>query len=147
MVKEYCSYLNLKYYYYCYYCYFHFFNARKMNFMRNARKNTFNRWGMLMQIILVKLTLDVTCNCQKIKKITVSFPGKTPLKLKQKPKKKKKKKNTSNNYHPTPAASTAGPCPTIAVLQQCADEMTTVQTLIRPIPKEQADLSLHCLSI
>ena len=35
-----------------------------------------------MQIILVKLTLYGTEKCQKI---TVSFPGKTPLKFKQMP--------------------------------------------------------------
>ena len=35
----------------------------------------------------------------------------------------------------------------IVVPQQCADETATVQTLIRAIPKEQADLSSHCLSV
>ena len=38
-----------------------------MNFMKLREKNTFNRWGMLMQIILVKLTLYVTEIFQKMK--------------------------------------------------------------------------------
>ena len=45
------------------------------------RENTFNRWCMLMQIIIVKFKLYLTEKCLKRKKITVSFPGKTPLKL------------------------------------------------------------------
>ena len=58
-----------------------------------------------MQIILVKITLYVTDKSQKNKKITVSFPGKTPLKLKHMPKKLK-------HLPSVPAASTAGPSPT-----------------------------------
>ena len=42
------------------------------------------------------------------KKITVLFPGKTPLKLKNTPK--------TNNFNPVHAASTAGPCSTIIAL-------------------------------
>ena len=48
------------------------------------QENTFNRWGMLMQIILVKFKLYVTENA---KKNAVSFTGKTPLKLKKCPQK------------------------------------------------------------
>ena len=33
--------------------------------MKDARTNTFNRWDMLIQIILVKLTLCVTENAKK----------------------------------------------------------------------------------
>ena len=33
--------------------------------MKKCEKNTFSRWGMLMQIILVKFTLYVTEKCQK----------------------------------------------------------------------------------
>ena len=66
-----------------------------------------------MQIILVKLTLYVVEKCQKkkkkkkkeIQKFSVSFPSKTPLKLKY-PKE-------SNNFHLVPPASIADPCPTI----------------------------------
>ena len=43
---------------------------------------------MLIQIILVKLRMYVTEKCpQKIKNFPVSFPDKTPLKLKEMPKK------------------------------------------------------------
>ena len=70
------------------------------------RDNTFNRWDMLTQIILVKLTLYVEKNA-KSKNFTVSFPGKTPFKLKIMSKKK------SNTFHPEPAASTTGPYHTV----------------------------------
>ena len=63
--KKYCSYIDLKY------LFFKFLNARKQNFMKNARKKTFNRWGMLMRIILIKLTLYLKEKCQKKKKNTV----------------------------------------------------------------------------
>ena len=36
--------------------------------MKNARKKTFNRLGMLMLIILIKLTLYLTEKCKKKKK-------------------------------------------------------------------------------
>ena len=44
------------------------------------QENTFNRWGKLMQIILVKLTLYLTEKCQKAK-ISPFIAGKTPLML------------------------------------------------------------------
>ena len=55
-----------------------FLNARKQNFMKNARKKTFNRWGMLMQIILIKLTLYLTEKCQKEEKSPFNFLAKPP---------------------------------------------------------------------
>ena len=78
--------------------FFHFFEMQE----NLIEKNTFNRWGMITQINFGKHTLYVTEKCKKKKKkkkkkITVSFPGKTPLKLIRYPpppkKKKKKKKN------------------------------------------------------
>ena len=54
----------------------------------------------------------------KNKNFTVLFPDKTPLKLKKYP------QNQTVSI-PCNAASTAGPCPTITVLQQCADGMAT----------------------
>ena len=46
----------------------------------------------------------IVCYTKMQKKITVLFPGKTPLKLKNTPK--------TNNFNPVPAAGTAGPCST-----------------------------------
>ena len=61
--------------------FFKILNARKQNFMKNARKKTFNRWDMLMRIILIKLTLYLTEKCQKKKRkkspfnfLTISIP-------------------------------------------------------------------------
>ena len=51
LVKEYCSYLDLKYL---------FFKCKKTEFAKKCEENTFNRLGMLIQIILVKLTLYLT---------------------------------------------------------------------------------------
>ena len=48
-----------------------------------CEKNTFNRWGMLMRIILVKLTLYLTEKCQREKIFTISFPDKRPVKVKK----------------------------------------------------------------
>ena len=76
-----------------------------------------------MQIILVKLTLYVTEKCQKNQTISILYL-----------------------LQAQPALVLLSLSPVYAVLQQCADRMATVWTLIRPIPKEQADLSLHCLS-
>ena len=59
-----------------------------------------------MQIILVKLTLYVTEKCQKAK-YSPFICWQNPLNVKRKPHQK------SNNFHAVPAASTAGPCPTI----------------------------------
>ena len=54
-----------------------FFNARKLNSKKNARK-ILNRWGKLMQNILVKRTLYVTENAKKKpQKFHHLFPGKT----------------------------------------------------------------------
>ena len=36
-----------------------FFKCKKTEFHEKCKKNTFNRWGKLMQIILVKLTFRV----------------------------------------------------------------------------------------
>ena len=116
-----------------------------MNFVKNARKSTFNRWGMLMQIILAKFTLYVTEKCQQNKNFTIPFPGKTPFKLKQMPKNFKHLPSRTCCKHSRPLPYYYWPV--IAVLEQCADEMITVQSLIRPIPKEQADFSVHCFSI
>ena len=76
--------------------------------MKNATKNTFNRWGMLMQIILVNLKLYFTEKNAKQEKN--SFPGKTPLKFKRIPPKKikqfqsrtccKHSRSLSYNYWP-----------------------------------------------
>ena len=44
---------------------------KKKNFMKKCEKKTFNRWGMLMRIILIKLTLYLTEKFQKKKKFTV----------------------------------------------------------------------------
>ena len=60
--------------------FFQILNARKQNFMKNARKKTFNRWDMLLRIILIKLTLYLTEECQKRK--NTNFLAKPPLKFK-----------------------------------------------------------------
>ena len=78
-----------------------FFNARKLNSKKNARK-ILNRWGKLMQIILVKRTLYVTENAKKKKKpksFTIYFLAK-PFNFKKCPPPK------SNNVHAVPTAST-----------------------------------------
>ena len=62
---------------------FHFLKCKKIEFHEKCEKNTFNQWDILMQTILVKLTLYLTENAKKKEK-NVSFPGKTPLKLKKK---------------------------------------------------------------
>ena len=55
--------------------------------MKKCEKNTINRWGILLQITLVKLKLYITEKCPpKNKYFTVSFAGKTPLKFKNVPK-------------------------------------------------------------
>ena len=60
---------------------FSFFNARKLNFMKNARK-VHLIVGACLCNFLAKLILYVSEKLQKKKKKkknTVSFPGKTPL--------------------------------------------------------------------
>ena len=47
--------------------------------MKNATKNTFNRWGMLMQIILVNLTLYFTEKNAKQEKKIISWQN--PVKV------------------------------------------------------------------
>ena len=109
LVKGYCSYLDLIFS--ILFFFFFFFKCKTIEFREKCEKNTLNRWGMLMQVILVKLTVQ---KC-KAKITMISCPGINSLKLKTPPKK-------SNNILPVPAASTAGPCPStigrIAVLQQ-----------------------------
>ena len=62
----------------------------------------------------------------KQNKLTVSFLGKTPLKLKKYLKK-------SNNFNPVPAASTAGPCSTIiGLLLRFYNSVQTEWQLCRP---------------
>ena len=53
--------------------------------MKNGEKNTFNRWGMLMQIILVKLTLYLTEKCQKRKKVHLFISWQNPVEVKKYP--------------------------------------------------------------
>ena len=95
-----------------------------------------------MQIILVKLAFVCYRKMPKNKFFTVLFLGKTPLKLKLMPSPKQYPSRTCCKHsRPLPYYY----WPVIAVLQQCTEGMATLKTLIRPIPKEQADLSLHCL--
>ena len=72
-----------------------------------------------------------------------NFPGNTPLKLKQMSKHKQLPSRTCCKHS---RSLSYYYWPVIAVRQQCADTMATVHTQISPISKEQADLSLHCLS-
>ena len=75
-----------------------------------------------MQITLARLTFLQN----NAKKITVSFPGKTSLKLKKAPQK-------PNTFHPVPAASTAGPCPAIiGLLLRLYNNVQTELQLCRP---------------
>ena len=92
----------------------------KIEFREKCEENTctFNIWGMLVQIILVNLTLYVTENCQKI---TVSFPGETPFKLKI--------NNPKNKTFSIPYLLQAQPALALLLLpvilvQQCADGLT-----------------------
>ena len=109
----------------------------KFSFIKNARKNTFNRWGMVMQIILIKLTLYVTekmhRKCTKKETIDKKFKGFMfcPVKVKTPPPKQKKIKQ----YPSRTCCKHSRPLlyyywPVIAVLQQCTDGLATVWTLI-----------------
>ena len=94
-------------------------------------KNTFNRWGLLMQIILVKLTLYVTEKSKKKKKknrnFTVSFPKLKRMPPPPPPKKKKKKKFPSRTR-----CKQAGPCPTfIGLLLRFYNNVQTKWQLCR----------------
>ena len=107
------------------------------------KKNIFNRLGVLMNYLSRIYIVCYRCMPKKQnKKITVSFPGKTLLKLKQMPKKIKQFPSRTCCKHNRPLPYCYWPV--IAVLQQCADGMAILQTLIRPFLGEQADLSLHC---
>ena len=44
--------------------------------MKKCEKKTFNRWDMLMRIILIKLTLYLTEKCQKRKISPFNFLAK-----------------------------------------------------------------------
>ena len=97
-----------------------FFKWKKIEFHEKCKNNTFNLWGKLMQVILVKTYIVCYRKMPKKQKFHHLFAEKTPFNVKQLPppppppqKKKKKKKKKSNNFHAVPAASTAGPCPTI----------------------------------
>ena len=81
---------------------------------------------MLMQIIWVQLTLYVTEKMpEKKQNFQRFFSWQNPIPIKV----KKKIPKNSNNFHPVPASSTAGPCPTIIGLcrqnDNCVDPNQT----------------------
>ena len=79
-----------------------------------------------MRIILIKLTLYLTEKCQKRKKHRL-ISWQNPLKVEINTPKK------SDNFNPVPAASTAGPCPTIiGLLLRFYDNVQTEWQLCRP---------------
>ena len=87
-----------------------------------------------MQIILVKLTIILVKlvryksyrKMPKKKEFAISFLGKSPLKLEKYLKK-------SSNFNAIPAASTAGPCPTIiGLLLRFYNSVQTEWPLCRP---------------
>ena len=85
--------------------------------MKNARK-ILNRWGKLMQIILVKRTLYVTENAKKNhKSLTIYFLAK-PFNFKKCPPPPK-----SNNVHAVPTASTVA---LALLLLACYFGLTTI---------------------
>ena len=118
-----------------------FLNARKLIFMKNVKKIHLID-GACSCNYFIKTQIVCYRKMPKNKKLTVSFPGKTMLKFKKNAKKKK-----SNTFHSVHSATTAGPCP---ILLACYCGSSTICTrnghLMRWIPKEQADLSLHCFS-
>ena len=71
------------------------------------------------------------------------FDGRIKKEIKKKTKKQTKKKHSRHlPYYLFPRFS----CSTIKLcLHKCADEMTIVQTLIRPVPTEQSDHGFLCL--
>ena len=73
--------------------------------MKNARKIHLTNRACLCKNYFSKTQIVRYRKMPKYKIFTLSFPGKTLLKLKNTPK--------YHSFHPIPAASTAGPWPTV----------------------------------